>query len=97
MSSNAAKLSKIYYDPKHPASFSNVTKLWLATGKKIPKKTITNWLMSQTTYTRHKPKRIHFRRDHYVLNNIDQLWQTDLIVLPEHFTEHNDGVKYILG
>lgn len=91
------KLSKIYYTPDHPASFSNVNKLWLATGKKIPKKTITEWLIAQDTYTRHKPRRTHFRRNCYILNNIDQLWESDLIIMPPDYAEHNDGVKYILG
>lgn len=97
MNRAAKQLSKIYYDPEHPASFSNVNKLQLATGKKIPKKAISEWLLSQDTYTRHKPLRKNFRRNCYVLDNIDQLWETDLIVMPAEYAEHNDGVKYVLG
>lgn len=91
------ELSKIYYDTSHPASFSNVNKLWLATHKNIPKRVITEWLMAQDTYTRHRPKRENFRRNCYIVNNIDQLWEADLIVFPADFAQHNDGVKYILG
>lgn len=97
MSRGAAnKLSKIYYDPKHPAGFSNVNKLWLATGKEIPRKTITEWLIGQETYTRHKPRRLHFQRNSYLLTNLDDLWEADLIIMPEDYCDHNDGVKYVL-
>lgn len=93
---NAKKLAKIYYDPEHYASFSSVNKLWTATGKKIPKKIVTAWLLTQDTYTRHKPRRLKFRRNCYILNNIDDLWESDLIVMPPDYTEHNDGKRYIL-
>lgn len=94
--SNAKKLAKIYYDPEHSGSFSSVNRLWLAAGKKIPKKIVTEWLISQDTYTRHKARRVKFHRNHYILNNLDQYWESDLIVMPGHYAEHNDGVKYIL-
>lgn len=96
MNKSEKKLSAIYYAADHPASFSNVNKLWLATSKKIPKKTITEWLLKQDTYTRHKPKRIHFPRNCYIINNMDQLWEIDLIVFPPNFAEHNNDIKYIL-
>lgn len=94
--SHERMLSKIYYDPSHPAGFSNLNKLWLATGKKIPRKTITEWLIGQDTYTRHKPRRVNFKRNCYMTSNLDETWETDLIVLPEEYSEHNDGVKYLL-
>lgn len=90
------QLSKIYYDPKHPASFSNVDKLWLATNKKISKKKIKEWLSGQETYTRHKPIRRKFRRSCYFLENLDSFWETDLLIMPNDYAEHNDGVKYVL-
>lgn len=95
-SAKAKKLEKIYYDPKHPASFSTINKLWLASGKKISKKLVTEWLLGQDTYTRHKPRRVHFPRNCYLLNNIMELWEADLIVFPDYYSRHNDGVKYIL-
>lgn len=94
--SNAKKLSKIYYDPGHYGSFSSVNRLWAAAGKKIPKRVVSEWLIGQDTFTRHKSRRVKFRRNCYILNNIDQLWESDLIVMPSEYTAHNDGVKYIL-
>lgn len=96
MSRDANKLSKIYYDPKHSAGFSNVNKLWIATGKKIPKKSITQWLIGQDTYTRNKPRRIHFPRNCYLVTNIDETWESDLLIFPDQYSIDNDGVKYVL-
>lgn len=90
------KLSDIYFNPENPASFSSVNKLWNAVGMKIPKKVVNNWLLGQQTYTRHKPIRLKFRRNCYILDNIDELWETDLIVMGSEYDKYNDGVKYIL-
>lgn len=92
----AKKLSKIYYDTKHPASFSNVNKLWLATEKKISKKFIADWLSGQKNYTLHRPRQLKFRRNCYILSNINEYWEADLIVFPSELTHHNDNFKYIL-
>jgi len=94
--SHVKQLKKIYYDPKHPASFSTIEKLWLATGKKIPKKTVTEWLLGQETFTRHQPRRVRFHRNRYVVFNIAQLYEADLAVFAEEFSKYNDGVKYLL-
>lgn len=90
------KLEKIYYDPKHPASFSTVDKLWKAAGKTIPKKTVVEWLLGQDTYTRHKPKRVRFQRNSYIVNNIAALYEADLGIFSEEYAKYNDGVKYLL-
>lgn len=93
----AKKLAKIYYTPSHPAAFSTVDKLYLATGKKIKRKVIIDWLASQDTYTLHKPMRKNFRRNCYTLTNIGDLWECDLAVFSESYSEHNNGIKYLLG
>lgn len=91
-------LSRIYYDPKHPAGFSNAQKLWLATAKKISKKEITEWLMKQECYTRHKPRRKKFPRKSYNIDNIDDIWEIDLIVFENALLKsNNDDICYILG
>lgn len=91
------KLSAIYYSPSHPASFSTINKLWLATGKQIPKKIVTEWLLKQDTYTLHKPRRINFRRNCYTLTNIGNLWECDLAEFSADYSDHNNGIKYLLG
>jgi transposase InsO family protein len=79
MNSNQCKLlSKIYYDPKHPASFASVQSLWKATNGAVPKKIVEEWLSGQETYTLHRPARKRFPRNRYYVDNIDTLWQADL-------------------
>lgn len=93
----AKKLAKIYYTPSHPAAFSTVNKLYMATNKEIPRKLITDWLASQDTYTLHKPMRKHFPRNCYSLTNIGELYECDLAVFSEAYSSHNKNVKYLLG
>lgn len=90
------KLEKIYYNPKHSASFSTVDKLYKAAGREIPKKIVTEWLMGQATYTRHRPKRVRFQRNCYIVSNIAELYEADLGIFPEEYARYNDGVKYLL-
>jgi Integrase core domain len=88
-------LKKIYYDPKNPAAFSTLEKLYEATDKTISRSKIKEWLQKQNTYTLHKPKRKRFTRNFYDVDNIGDLWQADLICW-ESLASYNDGFKYIL-
>jgi hypothetical protein len=88
-------LKKIYYDPSHPASFSTVEKLYEAVKRKIKKKKILTWLQEQRAYTLHKPKRKRFLRNFYDIDNIDDLWESDLIDF-QSLSQYNNGVKFIL-
>ena len=69
-------LGKVYYDPKHPASFGSVAKLVKASENK--KRDIEDWLSSQNTYTLHKQVRKRFLRNPYTVTNIDVVWEMDL-------------------
>lgn len=93
----AKKLLQIYYSPSHPSSFSTANKLWLATNRKIPKKLINEWLQTQDTYTLHKPRRLHFKRNSYLITNIDDLWECDLAEFSVDYSTENDNIKYLLG
>lgn len=94
-------LTKIYYNPNHRASFSNLRRLLEACKKKklkISKKSIEQWLMQQDCYTRHRPRRKIFPRKSYLVDNIDDLWEIDLMVFENQLLKNaNDGVCYILG
>ena len=52
-------LKSVYYDPKRPGSFGRIESLYRDVkqeGKfKLGRKQISDWLMSQDTYTLHKP------------------------------------------
>ncbi len=92
-------LSHIYYDPKHPASFSSPVKLYEAIkdeGKrKISLATIKKWLSGEDTYTFHRFIRKPFKRRHIIVDGIDSQWDMDVMDMQPN-SKDNDGVKYIL-
>lgn len=86
-------LQKVYYDAKNPGSYGGVARLSKASN--ISPKTTKRWLMSQDTYTLHKPLRFKFRRRKVLAYGIGELMQCDLIDL-SNLSRYNDGMKYIL-
>ena len=87
-------LQKIYFDPSHPAGFSTTGQLWKAAEKKIPKMLVQQWLESQDAYTLHRPLRKRFDRNIYIVNYIDDVWQSDLCDL-QSLSKFNDNYKYL--
>lgn len=77
------------------ASYSTVEKLFEACERKISKEKIADWLCGQLTYTLHKPRKINFKRNPYILTNINEQLQADLIDMVD-LSEANDDFKYIL-
>lgn len=89
-------LETFYYDPSHSAGYAGATNL-IRTGKKesISRGDVVEWLQAQNAYTLHRPIRRRFPRRHYVVNNIDDVWEADLVDL-RNLRDHNDGFVYIL-
>ncbi|GFS56120.1 uncharacterized protein TNCV_1650492 [Trichonephila clavipes] len=67
-------LEKAYYDFENPASFGGVKKLSSVT--KVPYQKAKRWLMSQDTYTLHKPVRYKFPRRATLSYGINDLCNT---------------------
>ena len=92
-------LERIYYDPKHPASYSSPYKLLKAIraeGKwDISLGKIKKWLSGQDTYTMHRPSRKKFTRNKVVVDAMDELWDMDLIDM-SYVSKYNDGYLFIL-
>ena len=91
-------INKIYYDPKHPASFSGVEKLYRAAqkdGRNISRTQIKQWLKSQETYTLHRRARRKFPRNKFISNGIDDVHDADLMDMTG-LSKVNDGFKYVL-
>ena len=65
------QVRKVYYDPKHAAGFGSVEKL--VKTSKHKKRDVEEWLVSQNTYTLHKPVRKRFPRNPYTVTNIDDV------------------------
>lgn len=88
-------LSKVYYNPRHFGSYGSVNTLWEATGKRIPKALVNEWLESQDAFTLHRSARKKFPRNKYFVTNMDDLWQADLADMSS-LKQHNKNYKYLL-
>ena len=92
-------LKKIYYDPKHPASFAGPQKIYKVIkdeGKfNIGMYKIRKFLHNQESYGLHKPVRRRFKRNHVVSAGKDDLWMADLIDMVK-YKDWNDGYKFIM-
>lgn len=91
-------LSGVYYNPRDPASFSSLQKLYRKSqrdGKNYSVKEIKAWLQQQETFTRHKAVRRRYRRSRVMTYGINYLWQADLVDI-QKLARYNKGHKYIL-
>ena len=88
-----SNLEEIYYNPKHPAGYSNADVLYRHTVG-WTKADIQRWLKDQRSYTLHRPARKHFPRNRIVVDRIDQQWEVDLADLPA-IVDQNDGYRYL--
>ena len=91
-------LENVYFDPKHPASYSSPFKLYKAAqadGRHYTIQQIKNWLARQESYTLHKPLSRTFDRNKVVVSGIDDQWDADLIDF-SRLSKFNNGISYIL-
>lgn len=92
-------LKKLYYDPKHPASFTAPESFYHAVKEKskgkISRKQVYDWINSQDTYTLHRRTRKKFRRNRIIVGRLDEQWQADLIDI-QKIKNYNGGNRYIL-
>ena len=74
-------LKRIYYDPKHPASFAGVEKLYRAVRKDgkfvLSRNKIRKWLVKQEDYAVHKEEKSKFRRRRVIAPFVDYQWDVD--------------------
>jgi len=92
-------ISRLYYDPSKSSAFSTQQKLQKAveqsTSKQKQKTDIKSWLLKQEAYTLHRAVRKRFPRNPYTVNNINDVWESDLVDV-QGLSKYNDGVKYLL-
>lgn len=86
-------LDKHYYKIDGAGSYGGIKRLSKESG--IPLKTTKKWLMTQDTYTLHKPIRLKFMRRKVLAYGIGELMQCDLIDMSK-LAKFNDGIKYVL-
>ena len=84
----------MYYDLTKEGGYGGVQRLQHNIDK-VDKKSISQWLKTQPTYSLHKPLRKKFPTRKYKVNGINDVWQMDLMeMIP--FARVNKGFKYIL-
>lgn len=88
------KLHRVYYTPKHAASYGGIGAIQRQVGKR-EKKHVTQWLSLQDTYTLHKPARYRFPRRRVIVGGIDHQWQADLVDV-SRLSKYNKGFKFLL-
>ncbi len=89
-------LRQIFYDPSHPAGYSNINVLYKASKEYgIKRKEVEQWLLKQDTYTLHKPARRKFKRNKVVVFGMNSQWQADLVDLSA-LKKWNKNYKYLL-
>ncbi|XP_064639583.1 uncharacterized protein LOC135495098 [Lineus longissimus] len=90
--------SKIYYNPRHPASFGSIDRLLTASKRQEPsieRRDVVHWVSGQDTYTLHRQARRKFQRRKTIVPGIDHQWQIDLVDV-QNLQKYNNGVKYLL-
>lgn len=88
-------LNNLYFNIKEPVSYSGIKPITLRTKGVIHQNYVKNWLLCNDTYTLFKPVRRNFKRNRYIVININELWQTDLVDL-QNLTTYNDGIRYLM-
>jgi len=90
--------SKLYYDSGKPSGLGTLKKLQEAARQsKLGKKPgeLKRWLEIQDPYTLHRQLRRKFPRNPYTVNNLFDVWESDLIDV-QAFGKFNDNYKFVL-
>lgn len=87
---------KAYFDPINPGSYGGVDRLYRQLKSKgFTRKDVQEYLRGNETYTLHKDRRFHFRRNRVVAFSKDFQWMADLADM-QKYSKQNSGYKYIL-
>jgi len=85
--------------PSKPSAFATQQKLQNAVGqstsKQKQKTDIKAWLLKQDADTLHRAVRKRFPRNPYTVNNLNDVWESDLVDVQD-LSKYKDGVKYLL-
>lgn len=93
-------LDRIYTDPKNPASFSGVEKLFRTVqddGKyELTRTEISDYLSSRDEYTLHKRVYKTFETAHFLIGGPNDMHQGDLVDMGKTSAKYNDGVVFLM-
>ena len=91
-------INKIYLDPKNPASFGGINRLYSEVKQlntKVTLKQVENYLQSKDSYNLHKEYKNKRQFQPIFASGIDKQWQADLMSIID-LAKHNDDNKYVL-
>ena len=92
-------LEKIYFDPKHPASFQGVQKLHLAVkeeGKfEIGINRLKQWLQNNEPYSLNRSVQRNFKRSRVIVKGVDDQHDADLADF-QKLSKRNNGINWLL-
>jgi hypothetical protein len=93
-------LSRLYYVLGRASEYSSGDKLRAAAasdqGHTVSRPDVHAFLESQDAYTMHRSVRKRFPRNAYDVNNVLELWQSDLLDL-QTFARHNNNYRYVVS
>lgn len=98
MGNTNSKIQKVYYDKSDSNVYGSIAKIHAALkNKKVSHSKIKKWLKSQDVYTLHYPiRKKKFHRNHYIVQDIDQLWEIDLCDM-KMYKKFNDNYTFLLS
>lgn len=92
-------LEKIYFDPRHPASFKGATKVLQSVRENgvynLTLQQVKKWLQNQDSYSLHKPLRRKFRRSQVIVTGLNDQYEADLADM-QKLSKENDGIRFLL-
>ena len=88
-----AELEIKYYDPREPGSYAGLDKFYRHVTD-TSRDDVKEWLQGQESYTLHKPIHNKFKRNSFVVSDIDSQWDIDLIDMIQ-YRDKNDNFQYI--
>lgn len=93
-------IKNVYYHPGKSGAFSSAAVLRDVLlneyGIKVSKSKIQNWLEQQHTYSRHRNRRLHFKRNPVIATHINNNWQCDIGFL-DKYSKSNRGYSNFLA
>jgi hypothetical protein len=93
-------LEDVYFKPGKSGAYSSAAVLKKVLkdkyGIQVSKEKIQKWLEQQHTYTRHRNRRLHFKRNPVIATHINNNWQCDIGFL-DKYKKDNKGYSNFLA
>lgn len=90
-------LKDIYFNPKNPASFSGLDKVWkiIRGDKVVTRSELKDWLLEQDIYTSFRPVNRKIKRPKTISIERDFIWGSDVAYM-QRFEKNNKGFGYFV-